>query len=65
MKVGPVASADLRGLLEFSRRFPAYRPVLIGDESARVPTECAGVDAMTWRHFLLAGPPGISPESIA
>ena len=53
VKVGPVAPADLRGLLEFSRRFPQYRPVLIGDESARLPAERAGVEAMTWRDFLL------------
>jgi len=61
VKVGPVAGADLRGLLEFSRRSPEYRPLLIGDESARLPAERAGVQAMTWRDFLLGGPPGTSP----
>jgi predicted AAA+ superfamily ATPase len=57
IKTGAVTPADLRGLLEFTRRFSRYRPLLIADEDARSAAERAGIAFTTWRRFLLAGPP--------
>ncbi len=57
VKTGPIAPADLRGLGEFTRRFPAYRPLVIGDAVGRPAAERAGLDFVTWTDFLLGGPP--------
>ena len=57
VKTGPFTERDLSALLEFCRRFPKYRPlVLTGefDEGARR----AGVEHQPWREFLWQGPPG-------
>ena len=58
IKTGAVRAADLQGLLEFSRRHPSYRPVLICDAAALPTAERAGIEAATWRQFLIAGLPG-------
>lgn len=58
VKTGPIQTGDLRGLLEFNRRFPAYRPLLIGDAAGRSTAERAGIASVTWRDFLVGGPPG-------
>lgn len=58
VKTGPFGASDLRGLLEFCRRHPRFRPlVLRGSEGADVARR-AGVDSMPWAKFLLSGPPG-------
>ena len=57
VKTGSVPATALRGLLEFTRRFPEYRPLLVGDPGVDVTAERAGITAMTWRDFLLTGPP--------
>jgi hypothetical protein len=57
VKTGAVSSADLRGLLEFTRRFPEYRPLLIGDTASRPTPDRIGIPAIAWRTFLLSGPP--------
>ncbi|MBI4871489.1 MAG: ATP-binding protein [Candidatus Riflebacteria bacterium] len=57
VKSGRVAAADLRGLLEFTGRHPAYRPLLISDESGRLVAGRAGIPWIDWRRFLLEGPP--------
>ena len=54
---GPVRNADLRGLLEFTRRHPRYRPLLVGDPGALISAQRAGIAAITWREYLLNGPP--------
>lgn len=62
VKTGLVAAADLRGLLEFNRRYPRYRPLVICDAAGETAVERAGIDAVAWRDFLLAGPPGITSK---
>jgi hypothetical protein len=58
VKTGSFDSRDLRGLLEFVRRFRAYRPLVLCPPKGRATAERAGVGAMDWRDFLLSGPPG-------
>jgi hypothetical protein len=51
---------DLRGLLEFVRRHPAYRPLVVtapGDESLAVQF---GLRATSWVKFLLDGTDGLA-----
>ena len=55
IKAGPVRTAELQGLLEFHRRFPSYRPLLIGTDAARDAAERAGIAMVEWREFLFRG----------
>jgi uncharacterized protein len=57
VKTGSVSTADLRGLGEFVRRNPRFRPLVLCDEQARPVAERAGFQAMPWSDFLLGGPP--------
>jgi predicted AAA+ superfamily ATPase len=57
VKTGPVRPDDLRGLLELVRRFPEYRPLLVGDAAGRGAAERVGIATTSWEDFLLAGPP--------
>ncbi len=56
VKTGSSETGDLRGLLEFCRRNPRFRPLVlvgvVGEEMARR----AGVQAQPWTEFLLGGP---------
>jgi predicted AAA+ superfamily ATPase len=56
VKSGPVDVADLRGLLEFTRRFPRFQPLVVCDDAARGAAQRAGLSAIAWEDFLLAGP---------
>jgi hypothetical protein len=58
IKSGIVKAADLHGLLEFHRRHPGYRPLLICDAGAMPAAERVGVEAVTWSNFLIYGLPG-------
>ena len=68
IKTGSVRTADLQGLLEFSRRNVKYRPLLVCDAATLPLAERAGVEATTWRNFLLRGLPaaleGTSPGKV-
>jgi len=58
VKTGAFDSTHLRGLLEFCRRYPRYRPLVVtagGDESLATRL---GLTAVNWSEFLLSGPPG-------
>jgi predicted AAA+ superfamily ATPase len=55
VKTGTYAQRDLAGLLEFVRRFPEHRPLLVCDETRTAAAERLGVDAMPWREFLWSG----------
>jgi hypothetical protein len=55
IKTGRFGAADLHGLLEFVRRFPAYRPLVICADREIGTAERLGIPAVTWRHFLLEG----------
>jgi uncharacterized protein len=57
IKLGPFDSRELRGLLEFCRRHPEYRPLVITEETGTPPVAReAGVRVVPWRQFLLHGP---------
>lgn len=57
VKTGPVGQHELRSLLEFVRRFPKYRPVLVCDPEHLSVTAGVGITGVSWPQFLLAGPP--------
>jgi uncharacterized protein len=57
VKTGKISIADLKGLGEFARRYPKFRPLVICDDEARPVAERAGFEAMPWTDFLLRGPP--------
>jgi hypothetical protein len=57
VKTGPFNTADLKGLLEFCRRYPRFRPlVLTGEHRGPPQLRDAGVETMSWGEFLLGGP---------
>jgi predicted AAA+ superfamily ATPase len=55
VKTGAHDSTDLRGLLEFNKRHPAFRPMVLCDDDGRVIAERLNVAAMDWRRYLLRG----------
>jgi predicted AAA+ superfamily ATPase len=57
IKGGDYTLRDLVGLLEFRRRNPDYRPLVIGDDAYRDTAARAGVDFLSWQSFLLHGLP--------
>lgn len=57
VKTGAVSTAALRGIAEFTRRHPGYRPLVLCDEAGRGALERAGIETMIWSDFLLQGPP--------
>lgn len=57
IKTGAFGTGDLRGLLEFTRRHPSYRPLLICDEASMAAAARAGVEAASWRDYLAKGLP--------
>ena len=58
VKTGSLSSGDLKGIAEFVRRHPTYRPLVLCEDQARPAVERIGLEAMTWSDFLLRGPPG-------
>jgi predicted AAA+ superfamily ATPase len=58
VKTGKFQMSDLTGLLEFTRRHPGFRPLVVCSDGGRVTAERADVQAVTWQAFLLEGPPG-------
>jgi predicted AAA+ superfamily ATPase len=57
VKTGKFQSSELRGLLEFTRRHPGFRPLVVCSASERATAARANVPACTWQEFLLDGPP--------
>lgn len=55
---GRVTPRELRGLGEFTRRFPEYRPLVICEPGERGAAERLGIAAMSWQDFLWQGPAG-------
>jgi hypothetical protein len=53
---GRVTQRELRGLGEFVRRFPEYRPLMICQPGEEGAAERLGIAAMTWQDFLWQGP---------
>ena len=58
VRTGKFQMNDLTGLLEFTRRHPAFKPLVICNAIGRATVERAEIPAITWQEFLLAGPPG-------
>ena len=56
IKTGAIHSADLRGLVEFTSRFPKYRPLVVCDAAAQTAASRLGMDCMSWQQFLISGP---------
>jgi predicted AAA+ superfamily ATPase len=55
VKAGEYGTRDLSGLLEFCRRWPEFRPLVIGDERHADTARRLGVDFLGWRAFLWDG----------
>ena len=58
IKSGAFQVRELASLLEFVRRHPEFRPLVLCDSGGLGVAERAGVQAMTWQEFLLGAPPG-------
>jgi predicted AAA+ superfamily ATPase len=56
IKTGRFKSTDLRGLLEFCRRHPEFRPLAVTGDDGLDAARVLGVAARTWQEFLLSGP---------
>jgi hypothetical protein len=50
-------ASNLRGLLEFSTRHPAFKPLVLCDNDYRIVAGRLGLPAMDWRTYLLHGIP--------
>lgn len=57
VKTGEFSARDLGGLLEFVRRFPAWRPLVLCDDAGLAIARAAALEAITWRSFLAGRPP--------
>jgi predicted AAA+ superfamily ATPase len=53
VKTGDFQAADLRGLLEFTRRHRSFRPLLLCGQPRHAAAEEAGVEVVAWQDFLL------------
>jgi len=56
VKTGDIDPGRLRGLAEFARRFPRYKPLVLCDPSGIETVKRAGLAGRLWSDFLLAGP---------
>lgn len=57
IKTGVASAAAFRGIAEFTRRYPRFRPLVIGDAAARAAAGRLGLETLDWIDFLLDGPP--------
>ncbi len=57
VKTGRFSSAELRGLFEFCKRYPSFRPLLLCNEEDVYQAERFQITAQPWPQFLLSGPP--------
>lgn len=55
VKTGPCTARDLAGLLEFCRRWPDYRPLVVCEEEHADSVTRIGSETVTWRQFLWDG----------
>lgn len=58
VKTGRFDPSRIRGLLEFTRRKPSFRPLVLCEPRERRHVERTGIQAIPWSDFLLNGPPG-------
>jgi hypothetical protein len=57
VKTGKFDVHALRGLLEFSRRHPAFKPLVVCAPGSEETTRRHGIQSISWEDFLIAGPP--------
>jgi hypothetical protein len=57
VKTGRFDSMALRGLLEFCRRHPAFKPLVISAPGDEGIAGRHGVASLSWEDFLVSGPP--------
>jgi len=57
VKTGRFSSQDLRGLLEFCRRYPAFTPLVITAPGDEETARRFGIQGISWVDFLFSGPP--------
>jgi predicted AAA+ superfamily ATPase len=57
VKTGSFSGRDLAGLLEFCRRNRSFRPLVLCNPGDEPIADAAGLAALSWREFLLEGPP--------
>jgi hypothetical protein len=50
---GPIVSADVRGILEFCRRNPRFKPMIVTGASEAKAGDRFGITSLTWLDFLL------------
>ena len=58
VKTGPFRMSELAGLLEFVRRHPRFKPLVVGGPEGRGPAERAGVSWIDWRDYLTGSASG-------
>jgi predicted AAA+ superfamily ATPase len=56
VKTGLFEASELRGLLEFCRRYPRFQPLVLCGSRGETPARRAGVPSMRWEQFLLGQP---------
>ncbi len=61
VKTGPLAREGLRGLLEFCRRYPRFRPLVLTGPGGQTTARLAGVESAVWSEFLLGALPSPVP----
>jgi len=57
VKTGSFSSSDLRGLFEFTRLHPTFRPLVLCDPEEVTSARRMNLAALPWQQFLLSGPP--------
>jgi len=58
VKTGRYDVQALRGLLEFCRRHPAFKPLVICAPDNEETARRHGIPSISWEDFLIKGPPG-------
>jgi uncharacterized protein len=56
VKTSKYSAQDLRGLLEFCRRYPAFAPLVITAPGDEVVAQRHGIRSLNWEDFLIYGP---------
>ena len=57
VKTGRFDLGSLKGLLEFCRRYPKFRPLVIAAPGDELIARRHGLSALAWEEFLTSGPP--------
>lgn len=57
VKTGKFDAQVLHGLLEFCRRHPAFKPLVLCASGSEEVARRHGIKSMSWEDFLIAGPP--------